>query len=134
MEPGLTSSQPGDELGPWGHKVSNLAIDSTRTGFKDFFDRLGGKDSFGFPKTDARADTHVGTALSAPGRAKDDRIRQYFQAAVLEYHPDSPSDPVKIGVIGDTLHNLKYPDNSWEQIAAFQRAEPLSPGQDLLRP
>ncbi|KKL49598.1 hypothetical protein LCGC14_2313900, partial [marine sediment metagenome] len=102
VEPGLLNPNSGDDLGPWGHKVSNLAVDGTETGFKGFFDRLGGRDSFGFPKTDARPDTHPDAVLHTPGKPKDDRIRQYFQSAVLEFHPDSPSDPVKLGLICDT--------------------------------
>ena len=109
-------------------------MDGIATGFRGFFDRLGGKDSFGFPNTDARPDTHLDAVLNTPGQTKDDRIRQYFEAAVLEHRQDSSSDPVKIGLIGDTLRNLKYPDNAWGQIAVFQRAEPLSSGQDLPRP
>ena len=132
VEPGLLNLNPGDELGPWGHKISNLAVDGTEIGFKEFFDRLGGKDSFGFPKTDARPDTHADAALHRPGRTKDDRIRQYLQAAVLEFHPES-SQPVKIGLIGDTLRDLKYPNNAWEELLAFQRAEPLTVGADLPR-
>ena len=37
VEPHLLSEQPGLELGPWGHRVSNFAIDGTTTGFLDFF-------------------------------------------------------------------------------------------------
>ena len=58
----------------------------------------------------------------------DSRIRQYFQAAVLEYHPESAVSPVKLRLLGDTLRNRKYPDNSWEQFPAFTSKPPFSVG------
>ena len=86
VEEHVTNQFPGRSSGPWGHKVSNYAIDGTETGFADFYDRLGGEKSFGFPKSDARKDSN------APGTLHLDEltpgfIRQYFQAAVFEYHP-----------------------------------------------
>ncbi len=92
----LTNPNPGELVGPWGHKVSNLSVEDTDIGFADFFYRLGGVASFGFPKTDARADDHDEADLHIPGRPPDGRIRQYFQAAVLEYHPESLVAPVKL--------------------------------------
>ncbi len=129
VEPGLTNPNPGDLHGPWGHKVSNTSLDGISIGFKDFFDSLGGVTSFGFPKTDARSDLHPQAVLTVPG-SNPNFVRQYFQAAVLEHHPGS-SNPVKIGLIGDTLRNTLYPNNSWQPISAFQLALPLLPGQPL---
>ena len=45
----------------------------------------------------------------------DSRIRQYFQAAVLEFHPESSVAPVKLRLLGDTLRNRKYPHSTWER-------------------
>ena len=53
-EPDLVSDQVGLPLGPWGHRVSNMAVDGTPTGFLDFFVELGGLQAFGHPKTDRR--------------------------------------------------------------------------------
>ena len=128
VEPGLTNPHPGEVLGPWGHKVANLSVEGVSIGFADFFHRLGGVHSFGYPKTDARRDNHHQAVLHDPGRPVDSRIRQYFQAAVLEYHPESAVAPVKLRLLGDTLRNRKYPDSTWEQSPAFTSKPPFSVG------
>ena len=127
VEPGRTNPNPGTILGPWGHKVSDFSIEGIFTGFKGFFEALGGIQSFGFPKTDARIDTnspgtlHIQTA--SPGFT-----RQYFQAAVLEHHQGDP-EPVKLRLLGDDLRNLNYPSNSWQTYTAFNASVALTPGQ-----
>ena len=130
VEPGLRNPHPGEAIGPWGHKVANLSVEGVSTGFADFFHRLGGLASFGYPKTDARRDTHPQAVLHDPGRPVDSRIRQYFQAAVLEFHPESAVAPVKLRLLGDTLHNRKYPDNAWQQYPAFTSKPALNVGDD----
>ena len=115
----LTNPNPGDSFGPWGHKVANTSVEGVPIGFADFFHRLGGIASFGFPKTDARRDTHPQAVLHTPGRQPDERIRQYFQAAVLEYHPESPASPVKLSLLGDTLRDHRYPRGAWQYYLAF---------------
>ena len=45
-------------------------------------------------------------------------IRQYFQAAVFEFHPGDP-EPVKLGLAGDTLRDLLYPNESWKRFRSF---------------
>ena len=130
VEPHLLSDQPGTPFGPWGHRVSNVAVDGTRIGFLDFFDRLGGVDAFGYPKTDARRDDDPAAALRIPG-ATGGFIRQYFQAAVLEYHPDNPQ-PVQLLLLGDELRNRLYPDRAYAAFASFNSAEPLVDGQTLV--
>ena len=131
VEPDLTNPNPGEALGPWGHKVSNLSVEGERTGFADFFHRLGGVDSFGYPKTDARRDNHPQAVLHNPARPVDDRIRQYFQAAVLEYHPESPRSPVKLRLLGDIVRDSRYPYGAWRQYLAFAPEAPLAPGDRL---
>ena len=111
VEPGLRNPNPGEAIGPWGHKVADLSVEGVSTGFADFFHRLGGVSSFGYPKTDARRDNHPQAVLHDPARPVDSRIRQYFQAAVLELHPESAVAPVKLRLLGDTLRNRKYPKN-----------------------
>jgi len=130
VEPGLRNPHPGEAVGPWGHKVSNRSVEGVWTGFADFFRRLGGVASFGYPKTDARRDTHPQAVLHDPGRPVDSRIRQYFQAAVLEYHPESASSPVKLRLLGDTLRNRKYPNNAWQRYPAFTSKPALNVGDD----
>ncbi len=131
VEAHLTSPHPGELLGPWGHKVSNLSVEGEDIGFADFFHRLGGVASFGFPKTDARADDHDEADLHIPGRPPDSRIRQYFQAAVLEYHPESPAAPVQLRLLGDTLRDSRYPYRAWQQYLAFGPEAPLEVGDQL---
>ena len=127
----LTNPNAGDLVGPWGHKVSNLSVEGVDIGFADFFHRLGGVASFGFPKTDARQDDHLEAILRIPGRQPDDRIRQYFQAAVLEYHPGSSASPVKLRLLGDTLRDSRYPHRAWQQYLAFGPEAPLAVGDQL---
>ena len=127
VEPDLRSEQPGLELGPWGHRVSNLALDGTPTGFLDFFTALGGVQAFGFPKTDARPDNDPRAVLHIPG-ATPGFIRQYFQAAVLEYDPGS-AQPVKLRLLGDDVRNIVYPGDSFQAFPSFAPAQPLTAGQ-----
>ena len=86
--------------------------------------------SFGYPKTDARRDNHPQAVLHDPAQPVDSRIRQYFQAAVLELHPESEVAPVKLRLLGDTLRNRKYPNKRWERYAAFTSKPALTVGDD----
>ena len=88
-EPGISNPHAGTLVGPWGHKVSDTAIDGTDIGFAEFFYRFGGTEAFGFPKTDARQDTGAPGTLQIPGLTLG-FIRQYFQAAIFEFHPEDP--------------------------------------------
>ena len=127
VEPDLTSTQPGEEVGPWGHRVSNYDIDGAEIGFLDFFEALGGVTAFGFPKTDARRDDDSRAVLNIPG-ASPGFIRQYFQSSVMEYHPGDP-EPVKLRLLGDDLRNRIYPNESFAAYASFNAAERLVAGQ-----
>ena len=127
VEPDLRSTQPGEEVGPWGHRVSNFDIDGTEIGFLDFYEALGGVTAFGFPKTDARRDDDPRAVLNIPG-ASPGFIRQYFQSSVMEYHPGDP-EPVKLRLLGDDLRNRLYPNESFAAYASFNAAERLPEGQ-----
>jgi sugar lactone lactonase YvrE len=127
VEPGITNNNSGQLLGPWGHKVSNFSVGGYPAKFLDFFNGLGGVEAFGYPKTEARLDTNtsgrVYIAAATPGF-----VRQYFQSAVMEYHPLDTSEPVKLRLLGDDLRNQKYPGSSWQQVAAFNAASVLVTG------
>ena len=127
VEPGRTNPNPGTILGPWGHKVSDFSIEGIFTGFKGFFESLGGVQSFGLPKTDARIDQNSPGTLHILA-ANPGFIRQYFQSAVLEHHQGDP-EPVKLRLLGDDLRNLNYPSNSYQTYAAFNASVALTPGQ-----
>ena len=127
VEAGVTNPHPGTPLGPWGHKVSNLAIDGTETGFAGFFERLGGVASFGFPKTDARRDTNQPGTLHVPDLTPG-FVRQYFQSAVLEYHPNNAAAPVQLTLLGDTLRERLVPN--WREQPGFAAAGPLANNQE----
>ena len=126
VEPDLLSNQPGEPLGPWGHIVSNYAVDGTSTGFLDFFTAMGGVETFGYPKTEARYDDDPRAVLRVPNTAPG-VIRQYFQAAVLEYHPGDPAQPVKIYLLGHELRDGRYP--AYRAYVAFNAFGPLTQGQ-----
>ena len=122
------SEQPGVFPSPWGLRVSNFAVDGTYTGFLDFFYRYGGVPAFGYPKTEARYDDDPAAVLRLPG-APPGVIRQYFQAAVFEHHPDDPASPVKLGLAGDVLRDLLYPNRTHQRFASFRPAPILTSGE-----
>ena len=126
VEPNLLSDQPGELLGPWGHRVSDYAVDGTYVGFLEFFTALGGVETFGHPKTEARYDHEPWAVLHVPD-GDPGIIRQYFQAAVLEYHPSDAFQPVKLFLLGDTLRDRRYP--AYRAFVAFGPYGPLTPGQ-----
>jgi hypothetical protein len=113
---------PGMQLGPWGHRVSNVSVNGVNTGFLDFFRTLGGVESFGFPKSEARPDVDppATNTLHIPG-ATPGFIRQYFQAAVVEYHPGDPA-PVKLRLLGDDLRDKVYAGEAWRRWQSFSPA------------
>jgi len=128
VEPGTVNHNSGEQLGPWNHKVSNFSVGGVRTGFLDFFNAFGGVQAFGFPKTEARVDTNApGTVHIAA--ATTGFIRQYFQAAVMEYHPLDAHEPVKLRLLGDDLRDQKYPNNAWQSFRAFNAAVAVTAGQ-----
>ena len=127
VEPGLLSEQPGELVEPWGHRVSNYAVDGTPTGFLDVFERLGGVASFGYPKTEARYDDDFQATLGVPG-ATPWFIRQYFQAAVMEYRPDD-EQAVILRHLGAELRHRRYPNKSHTAFASFNSVDPLTEGQ-----
>ena len=129
-EPDLLSEQPGLPLGPWGHRVSNVALDGTATGFLDFFNALGGLQAFGHPKTEARLDDASGAMLGLED-ADPGVIRQYFQAAVFEHRPGS-LEPVQLRFLGDDARNALYPFGSHQAFQSFQSAAPLRYGQTYI--
>ena len=125
VEEDVLNPHEGAVVGPWGHKVSNFAIDGTEIGFADFFQRLGGVAAFGFPKTDARTDGKPPGTLRIPG-ASPGFIRQYFQAGVLEFHPGDTIAPVKLTLLGDTLRDILV--KGWRTEPAFGAAAELVGG------
>ena len=71
VEPALVSDQAGDLVGPWGHRVSNYAVDGTFIGFLDFFSALGGVETFGYPKTEAATTTIRGPSSAFWARREE---------------------------------------------------------------
>lgn len=121
VEPQITNPNEGVVL-EWGHKISDFDVNGTDVGFRRFFDQLGGTKSFGLPKTDARGDSGEAGMLLAPG-VDLGWVRQYFQAAVFEYHPEAPEGfKVQLSLLGDTLRNQNYPNDSWAGLTPFKAA------------
>ena len=131
VEPNITNPSEGQLLGPWGHKISDFDITGQFVGFRQFFDRFGGTNSFGYPKTDARVDLGVPGMLLARG-ASLGRVRQYFQAAVMEFFPDNPEGyRVQLTLLGDFLRDSTYPNESWRSLGPFSAAEELAQGASV---
>ena len=119
---------PGTLIGPWGNKVSNFAIDGTEVGFADFYFSLGGIAAFGYPKSEARYDSDEPGTLRAPGTTLG-YIRQYFQAAIFEYHPDDPQEKVKLTLLGDVLREILVPDFAGR--VPFRATPPIAIGGEI---
>ena len=128
-ELGILNANEGVASGPWGHKVSNQSVDGTETGFLDFFQWLGGEMSLGLAKTDARSDTGAPGTVMLPG-ATPGFIRQYFQAGVMEFHPDA-AEKAQVALIGYHLRALAYPGEDWEGRAEFGETAVLEAGVAL---
>ena len=130
VETDLVNRAPGELIGAWNLKVSNYSVEGIEIGFADFFNRLKGVAAFGFPKTQARVDRDFIGRLRAPATHAG-FIRQYFQAAVMEFHPGDPQ-PVKLSLLGDTLRNILVPD--FERQRGFAAARPLIAGSSYNAP
>ena len=131
VEPHITNPHEGQPLGPWGHKISDFDISGQFVGFRQFFDRFGGTHSFGYPKTDARADIGAPGMLLARG-ASLGRVRQYYQAAIMEFFPDNPEGyKVQLTLLGDFLRDLTYPNESWRNLAPFSAAQEFAAGSTV---
>jgi hypothetical protein len=66
-----------------GHSVADVAPTGQPLYFRDFFDRHGGVDTFGYPKEEPKL--------------RNGRWTQRFQAAVFEYHPENDRDGYATG-------------------------------------
>lgn len=118
----------GEQIGAFDHYVANVDADGAATGFLDFFNRLGGVAAFGFPKTEARADTGDEGTLMEPGTTAG-FTRQYFQAAVFQLAEDGT---VELTLLGDTLRGILVPN--FADIDAFGAAAALSVGDEVSPP
>ncbi len=86
-------NQPGSGL---GHYVANYAPDGSPTHFKEYFDRHGGADTFGYPKEEPKL--------------RNGRWTQRFQAAVFECQPMGTQLTVAVatgGATADTVVQLE---------------------------
>ncbi|MDP6508220.1 MAG: hypothetical protein QF719_02745 [Chloroflexota bacterium] len=122
-ESAIANKNEGSTVGPWERTVSNFSVDSDETGFLDAFERLGGVDSFGYPKTEARPDSHP-EALVAVDDPPTGVVRQYFQAGVLEAYTHTTLT-VTIRPVGTELRDRLYPDDEWIGLLAFRQTAPV---------
>ena len=128
-ESALTNPHTGRAVGPYGHVVSNQAVDGTQTGFLELYDAVGGELSLGAPLTAARLETGDGGAPIIPGVAAD-FVRQYFEAGVMEVHPRSPG-AASLALVGDVTRDTAYANYTWTLVRSFAAAPPLAPGRRL---
>lgn len=129
FEAGSTNPNDGMAVGSFGHVVSNQSVEGDDIGFLDAFLELGGAAGLGFPKTEARRDTGEPGSLIDPS-AESGVIRQYFQAAVLEFAPGR-LEPVRLRLSGDVVRNRAYPAGLWTLIRSFRSASPLNAGDRI---
>ena len=60
------------------------------------------------------------------------RVRQYFQAGVMEFFPDNPDGyRVQLTLLGDFLRDVTYPNESWRNLAPFMHANELGDGVQI---
>jgi hypothetical protein len=116
----------GVQVGPWRKSVSNVSVEGEETGFADAFVRLGGTQTLGHPKSDARRDTHPSARLRIPDE-EPGRVRQYFESAVLEWHPGT-AFPIRVAPLGDWMRDLRYGKNEWTELLPFRRTAGMEVG------
>ncbi|MCY3782640.1 MAG: PQQ-dependent sugar dehydrogenase [Chloroflexi bacterium] len=128
-ESSLTNPHAGRAVGPYGHVVSNQAVDGTRTGFLELYDAVGGELSLGAPLTAARLETEDDPAPIIPGLAAD-FVRQYFEAGVMEVHPQTPG-AASLALVGDVARDTAYTNYTWTLVQSFDARPPLAPGRRM---
>ncbi len=128
-ESARTNPHPGRAVGPYGHGVSNQAVDGSHTGFLDLYDAIGSELSLGAPLTAARLETGAGGTPLVPGLAAG-FVRQYFEAGVLEMHPEMPGT-ASLALVGDAVRDTSYANYSWTFMRSFAAVSPLAPGQRM---
>ena len=128
-ESGLTNPHSGRAVGPYGHVVSNQAVDGTLTGFLDLYDAVGGEVGLGAPLTAARLETEDGRTPIIPGLVAD-FVRQYFEAGVMEVHPQTPG-AASLALVGDHARDTAYANYSWTFLQSFDARPPLAPGRRM---
>ena len=106
----------------WEHKISDFDITGTDVGFRASSTSSAGPKALGFRRPTPVKTLEAQGCWLAPG-VDLGWIRQYFQAAVFEYHPAEPEGSrVKLSLLGDTLRNQNYPNDSWVGLTPFQAA------------
>ena len=123
-----TNPNPGRAIGPFGHIVSNQAIDGTSTGFLDLYDAINGEASLGEPLTAARLDTGEADSLITE-EFSTGLIRQYFETSVLEVSP--AGGETRLTLAGDPMRDTTYPNGGWSLIGSFHRKAPVIQGRRL---
>ena len=118
----------GVQVGAFRHYVANVDADGNATGFLDLFNSLGGVDAFGFPKTEARADTGAEATLSQTNSIG--LTRQYFQAGIIQITPGSGL--TELTLLGDDLRDVLVPGHKGE--TAFSAAAALNVGDSISPP
>ena len=130
-ESNLSNPFATSTVGPWLRSVSDRSIGGVWTGFAEFIVQIGGLDTLGWPKSEARRDDRPDVVFQIPGTSPG-FVRQYFQNAVLKWHPGR-TPAVKLALIGPVLRKLMYPDDSWQTLSQFNATKPLSIG-DVFAP
>src|ERR671922_1884937 len=91
--PPAAAPNPADRAAPLGGDAVYFVETghNVRGGFLAYFNRAGGLDQFGFPRTEEFVE--------------DGLTVQYFQRARFEFHPEHAGTPyeVELGLLGDQL-------------------------------
>lgn len=123
-----SNGSPGERLGRWGRKISNFSVEGEEVGFAEAFRRLGGVMTLGYPLSDARRDSHPQARL---GLLDDKRkpVRQYFEGAVLEWHPGT-AFPIRVVPLGSWIRDIRYETGEWVELLPFRRTVEIKVGGD----
>ena len=105
------------------------------SGFRGRVPEAGGVDTLGYPLSDARRDTHPEAQLRLPD-GEPGRVRQYFEGAVLEWHPGT-AFPIRVAPLGYWIRDSRYGKGEWAELVPFRRTGEIEAGSeypvDLLR-
>ena len=129
VEPNLLSEQAGQPAGPWGHRVSNFAIDGTVTGFLGLLPRV--RRPPGLRPAEERRPPRRRAGRHARHRgARNPASSGSTSRLRCSNSGRAGTSRCKLRLLGDAVRDRLYPFSSHQVFDSFQAAGPLSDGED----